>query len=338
MPLAAGAGGALLMRHALRRLEQAAARHREVAAAGAWTTTTMQQRQASCSSSSPPAAAAPASADPGDGHHHHHHHHQPYPPAISASSLPPSIWRRASPPPPPSPSARASPPLPDQTRAFSLLAGLANLVNPPSEGTTKDPNTTTNTSTHSRRSYRERRLVGYEPAQLLGVVSDVARYREFVPWCRSSRVLRASSDGREMEAELEVGFQALSETYVSRVRLGGPLLQAEEDGAAPAATTTPTTPTPTPTPPTSPTPPLAVVEATTSRSLLFEHLASTWTLRPGPQPGTTWLAFAVEFGFASPAHRHVADLFFDQVVRRMVAAFEGRCAELYGPSALERRH
>jgi ribosome-associated toxin RatA of RatAB toxin-antitoxin module len=59
-------------------------------------------------------------------------------------------------------------------------------------------------------------------------------------------------------------------------------------------------------------------------------------MKPGPSPNTTWLAFAVEFGFASPAHGHVADLFFDQVVRRMVAAFEGRCAALYGPSALER--
>lgn len=71
-------------------------------------------------------------------------------------------------------------------------------------------------------------------------------------------------------------------------------------------------------------------------SRLFDHLESTWTLRPGPTPGTTWLAFKVDFAFNSALYRHVADVFFDQVVKRMMAAFEGRCAALYGPSALSR--
>jgi len=181
------------------------------------------------------------------------------------------------------------------------------------------------------RAYRERRLVGYPPQQLFSVIADVARYREFVPWCRASRVIREEADGRMVEAELEVGFQALSERYVSHVRLQRPgdpaaLVASGAGGGGGGGGTPP-----------AQAPPTAVVEATTSRSMLFEHLASTWTLRPGPQPGTTWLAFAVEFGFASPAHRHVANLFFDQVVRRMVAAFEGRCAALYGASALEQR-
>jgi ribosome-associated toxin RatA of RatAB toxin-antitoxin module len=323
------AGAPLLMRHAalLRRLEQAAVRHRGetavVAAAGAsWT---QQQRQACSSScSSPPAAATSAPLDrlQQHRHHHHHQHQQPYPLPISASttsSSAPSIWRQAS-----SPPSRPPPPPLQQARHLSLLAGLANLVNPTSDSTTTKPH-----QTATRRAHRERRLVGYAPEQLFGVVADVARYSEFVPWCRRSVVLRSSPDGKEMEAELEVGFQALSERYVSRVRLQRP--PAVAAGAA-AGTATPTTTTTT-----TPTPPLAVVEATTSRSMLFEHLASTWALRPGPQPGTTWLSFAVEFGFASPAHRHVADLFFDQVVRRMVAAFEGRCCELYGPSVLDRR-
>jgi hypothetical protein len=76
------------------------------------------------------------------------------------------------------------------------------------------------------------------------------------------------------------------------------------------------------------------VHSSVDDSSLFDHLESTWVLRPGPQPGTTWLVFKVDFAFRSALYRHVADLFFDQVVRRMMGAFEGRCAQLYGPSTL----
>lgn len=251
----------------------------------------------------------------------------------SHHSRPASIWRP--------PQAPSPPSLPlDATTARRRLSLLANLAagfvssSPPKQQQHDDhAHGHDASSSNARRAHRERRLVGYSPKQLFSVVADVASYREFVPWCRRSDVLRTSEDGLEMEAELEVGFQALSERYVSRVRLQRPAAGGSggnaggEDGGHEAAAPQSS----------GPSPPVAVVQATTSHSMLFEHLASTWTLRRGPQPGTTWLAFEVEFGFASAAHRHVADLFFDQVVRRMVAAFEGRCAELYGPSVIGKR-
>ena len=57
-------------------------------------------------------------------------------------------------------------------------------------------------------------------------------------------------------------------------------------------------------------------------------------MRPGPLPNTSWLSFSVDFAFQNALYRHVADLFFSEVVQRMMAAFEGRCAQLYGPSSL----
>jgi len=352
-PRAARSGGSLLMRHALQHIEQAAARHREAAAVAAGAAVAgaarsrhdLQPRHASCAAS--PAAAAD------QVRHHHHHRAYAYPlvmrSASASHSRPPSIWRA-----PPaagatSASAAAAPPswlaaataAATARRGLSLLANLAGLVGsgspPHDDGDAHGHATSAADPGAPRRAHRERRLVGYSPKQLFSVVADVASYREFVPWCRRSDVLRASEDGLEMEAELEVGFQALSERYVSRVRLqrpaagGGRAGGEEEDEGGGRGREAPRPPPP------SPSPPVAVVQATTSHSMLFEHLASTWTLRRGPQPGTTWLAFEVEFGFASAAHRHVADLFFDQVVRQMVAAFEGRCAELYGPSALGKR-
>lgn len=148
--------------------------------------------------------------------------------------------------------------------------------------------------------YQERRLMGWPQEDVYRVISEVERYRQFVPWCVGSTVLRRRQDGAYLEAELAVGFQALSERYTSRVTLEAPRR----------------------------------VHSSVADSRLFDHLESTWRLSPGPRPGTTWLSFHVDFAFRSALHRHVADLFFDQVARRMMSAFEGRCAQLYGPSAL----
>jgi hypothetical protein len=76
------------------------------------------------------------------------------------------------------------------------------------------------------------------------------------------------------------------------------------------------------------------VHSSVTDSRLFDHLESTWELRPGPRPNTTWLTFKVDFAFSSALYRQVADLFFSEVVKRMMGAFEGRCAQLYGASAL----
>ncbi|DBB04677.1 TPA: hypothetical protein ACH3X1_012735 [Trebouxia sp. C0004] len=69
-------------------------------------------------------------------------------------------------------------------------------------------------------------------------------------------------------------------------------------------------------------------------STLFDHLDSTWDFKVGPSPSSTWLTFSVDFGFKSPLYRSVAAVFFEEVVQRMMAAFEGRCKVVYGASSL----
>lgn len=85
------------------------------------------------------------------------------------------------------------------------------------------------------------------------------------------------------------------------------------------------------------TPPSSVL-TTAAGSSLFRHLDCRWRFAEGPLPAkTTWVSFSVSFEFRSAVHRHLASVFFDDVVRRMVAAFEGRCAELYGAPSVGRR-
>lgn len=57
-------------------------------------------------------------------------------------------------------------------------------------------------------------LSRYSPEQLYEVVSNVQHYHQFVPWCVGSTVLTQQQDGRYLEAELQIGFQMISERQV----------------------------------------------------------------------------------------------------------------------------
>lgn len=151
------------------------------------------------------------------------------------------------------------------------------------------------------KKYNEKKLIGFSPNQMFDVVSAVEQYSEFVPWCQRSTILRRESP-ESLEAELEVGFQAFVERYTSKVTLRSPSL----------------------------------VRSRAERSALFQHLYFEWELRPGPTPGTTWVAFEVDFAFRSRLYHQLAGVFLEEVVQRMMGAFEARCTEIYGPSSLLR--
>lgn len=46
-------------------------------------------------------------------------------------------------------------------------------------------------------------------------------YEDFVPWCRRSDIIRRNPDG-SFDAELEIGFKFLVESYLSHVELNKP--------------------------------------------------------------------------------------------------------------------
>lgn len=67
-------------------------------------------------------------------------------------------------------------------------------------------------------------------------------------------------------------------------------------------------------------------QAIAKNTQLFHYLKNEWTFAPGPNPETsTWLGFKVDFAFRSMLYAQATSLFFDEVVSKMVAAFENRC-------------
>lgn len=58
---------------------------------------------------------------------------------------------------------------------------------------------------------------------MYAVVAAVDMYQDFLPWCRRSDIVKRHSDG-SIDAELEIGFKFLVESYVSHVELIKPKL------------------------------------------------------------------------------------------------------------------
>ncbi|XP_051124589.1 uncharacterized protein LOC127246954 [Andrographis paniculata] len=144
--------------------------------------------------------------------------------------------------------------------------------------------------------HEERLVLGYSPEQLFDVVAAVDMYEEFLPWCQRSEIVRRFPDGG-FDAELEIGFKFLVESYISNVKLNKP----------------------------------KSIKTTSSQSTLFDHLINIWEFNPGPAPGTSNVYFLVDFKFKSPLYRQVANMFFTEVVSRLVTSFTDRCRLIYGP-------
>ena len=53
------------------------------------------------------------------------------------------------------------------------------------------------------------------------MVEAVDLYEDFLPWCQRSKIIRRNSNG-SFDAELEIGFKFLVESYISHVELKKP--------------------------------------------------------------------------------------------------------------------
>ncbi len=142
-------------------------------------------------------------------------------------------------------------------------------------------------------SHFEQKILPYTPEQMFDLVANVDKYKEFVPWCVGSRINKWEGD-KVFFADLVIGYKLFRERFSSKVILERP------DSIQ-----------------------IQYLEGP------LKHLTNEWRfLRE--ENGYCKIDFSVEFEFNNFVFQSLVNVFFNEVVRRMVTAFEKRALALYG--------
>ena len=148
------------------------------------------------------------------------------------------------------------------------------------------------------KKHIEQKQLPYTPDQMFALVAAVDRYKEFAPWCVASRINRWEGES-VFYADLVVGYKLLRERFTSKVYLRYP--EGENPGEI-------------------------YIEYLKGP---LKQLQNTWIFKPDGQGGCV-IDFSVEFEFNNSKLQGIAQVFFQEIVKRMVGAFEERAQELYG--------
>ena len=145
--------------------------------------------------------------------------------------------------------------------------------------------------------HRLSRRSPYAPDALFGLVGDVARYPEFLPWVRSLRTwnARTEADGAEwMDAEVQVAFGPVRERFSTRVRRDPVLKRIDADLIAGP----------------------------------FRRLRNRWDF--APEDGGTRIDFDIDFELKSRLLEGLLAGNFDRAAGRLLTCFEDRARALFG--------
>ena len=145
--------------------------------------------------------------------------------------------------------------------------------------------------------HRVSRHSPYAPDALFGLVGDVSRYPEFVPWVRSLRTWngRTEVDGAEwLDSEVQVAFGPVRERFSTRVRLDPALKRIDADLIAGP----------------------------------FRRLRNRWDFVP--EDGGTRIDFDIDFELKSRLLEGLLAGNFDRAAGRLLTCFEDRARALFG--------
>ncbi len=146
---------------------------------------------------------------------------------------------------------------------------------------------------HVRKSV----LLWYSPAEMYALVTDVARYPEFLPWCNNAQVLQTHADG--VTARLGLAYLGVKHTFTTRnVQVASESVQ------------------------------VGLVDGP------FSTLRGHWLFKPLGRPGAEQPACKIEFdlryAFASPALEAVVSPVFDRIADTLVDSFVRRAEDVHG--------
>ena len=141
--------------------------------------------------------------------------------------------------------------------------------------------------------YQNHTILQFSAAQLYSVVIDVESYPTFLPWCLSSKILK-KIDNENFDAELNVGYKAIDEKYISRINaiLNNKIVSKAISGP-------------------------------------FKLLESTWEFKNITKKQCQ-VSFLIEYEFKSFFLDKIMGSLFKKATIKMLDAFEDRAKNLYG--------
>ncbi len=146
-------------------------------------------------------------------------------------------------------------------------------------------------------THAEKRVMPYSAEEMYALIADVPAYPEFLPWCAAARIRgrRQTEEGEVVDADLVISFKLFRERFGSRV-----VLRPEKREIDVSYLDGP-----------------------------FRYLDNHWRFTPVSETSCE-VDFFVDFEFKSRTLQALIGLVFDEAMRRIVRAFEGRAAALYG--------
>jgi ribosome-associated toxin RatA of RatAB toxin-antitoxin module len=135
-------------------------------------------------------------------------------------------------------------------------------------------------------------LVGYSAEAMYALVEDIEAYPQFLPWCRSSRVIERKGD--TTLAELSAGLKGINQTFSTR-NLNRPGNSIE----------------------------LELVSGP------FKAFRATWHFH-ALSPEASKIEYSMAYEFSSSVLGRVLEPLFDHIANTMVDAFIRRAEAVYG--------
>lgn len=138
-------------------------------------------------------------------------------------------------------------------------------------------------------------LIWHSPHEMFRLVSDVARYPEFLPWCSDGRVLEQTPEG--MVAAIDMSFGGIKKSFTTSN-------QHVEDHRIT----------------------LELVEGP------FSHMDGVWAFTPvgDASERACRIDFTLSYGFSSPTLSALVGPVFDKIASNLVDAFVKRADQVYG--------
>lgn len=142
-------------------------------------------------------------------------------------------------------------------------------------------------------------LIWYSPQEMFALVTDVAHYADFLPWCDQARVLEQDEQG--MTAEVGIAFGGMRKSFVTRNTHS-----VLDDGGRQVS--------------------IRLIKGP------FSRLEGNWMFHPvgdGSQRACR-VELQLDYGFDNMALAAVVGPVFDRIAGSMVDAFVKRAEQVYG--------